>query len=132
MTMSISGWTLLPDRGYERPLGTLESVFYWFSAFSRTTDIIRCAQVNVVAGHLDEIINLPNVTQAWTNVKKLFPSLGARLYERDNVFLNVDYSPANRTKFRFMKYRPVRMPCAWRIVCWKWTDFPMTYWRTLS
>jgi hypothetical protein len=90
MTMNISGWTLLPDRSYERPLGTLESVFYWFSAFSRTTDIIRCAQVNVVAGHLDEIINLPNVTQAWTNVKMLFPSLGARLHERDgDIFLNV-------------------------------------------
>jgi hypothetical protein len=72
------GWTLLPDRSYERPLGPLESVFYWFSVFSRSTDLIRCAQIKVLAGDVDEITNLPNVTRAWTNVKMLFPSLGAR------------------------------------------------------
>jgi hypothetical protein len=88
--MNSSGWTLLPDHSYERPLGTLESAFYWFSNFSRATDMIRCAQVKVATGNVDEIINLPNVVRAWTNVKMLFPSFGGRLHERDSdIFLNV-------------------------------------------
>jgi hypothetical protein len=92
--MNISGtgssWKLLPDQSYERPLGRQETAFYWVSAFSRTSDLIPCVQIQVVDGNLDEIIGQSNVVRAWTNVKMRFPLLGSRLYERDNdIFLNV-------------------------------------------
>jgi len=88
--ISGSNWRLLPDHSYERPLGRQESAFYWVSAFSRTSDLVPCVQIQVVERNFDEIIELPNVVRAWTNVKMRFPLLGSRLYERDNViFLNV-------------------------------------------
>src|SRR6266545_1153276 len=87
---SHSCWKLLPDRSYERPLGAMETCFYWDSAFARTTDSIRCSEVKVINGDLDKIIGLPNVLRSWTNVKKRFPLLGSRVYQGDNdVFINV-------------------------------------------
>jgi len=85
-----SSWRRLPDHSYERPLGTLEAAFYWLADFSRTSDMIRCCHVKVVAGNIDEIIGLPNVVRTWSNVKIRFPLLGSRIYEReDDIFLNV-------------------------------------------
>ena len=85
-----SSWRRLPDQSYERPLCTLELAFYWFAAFARTTDMIRCAQIKIVAGKIDEIIGLPDVARAWSNVKQRYPLLGSRLCEHDNgIFLNV-------------------------------------------
>ena len=92
MHTSHSCWKLLPDRSYERPLGAMETCFYWDSAFARTTDSIRCSEIKVIDGDLDKIIGLPNVLRSWTNVKKRFPLLGSRVYEGvdiNDVFINV-------------------------------------------
>ena len=90
MSTSVSSWRRLSDQSYERPLGRVEAGFYWAAISWRATDMVRCSQITVDAGDLEKITRLPNVVRAWTNVKKRYPLLGARVYERDNdVFLNV-------------------------------------------
>ena len=94
-----SRWQPLPSHNpenadntaYERPLGTTEVAFYWDAEFMGTADTVRYAEVRIISGNRDEVVNPERITKAWTSLKTCFPLLGARIEERgkDSVFFIV-------------------------------------------
>jgi hypothetical protein len=82
-TRSDSTWTLSPNgRSYTRPLGLVESGFYYDSLFSRTADTIRCAEISVLSGF---VIDRKSVERVWRELKTRYPLLGAKVQEGEQA-----------------------------------------------
>ncbi|KAF9013890.1 hypothetical protein BDQ17DRAFT_1341682 [Cyathus striatus] len=109
--LSMSPWTQVSGKPFfERPLGALEQVFYWDSAFEGTADLVECLEVELDEHFHQTVYDIQsNIVKAWISLKREFPLLGARLQERsgtDVVFL-VDEFKLRTVTTDEVKYHPV-------------------------
>ncbi|KAJ3515915.1 hypothetical protein NLJ89_g1458 [Agrocybe chaxingu] len=99
-----SPWKLQPTSTaenpvYERLLGLTERGFYWDSIFDRTADTVHYAEIEL-ASEQTELLQHGNIVQAWVDLKRQFPLLGARLEERDedSIFFVVDAQSLQKSR----------------------------------
>ncbi|TFK55121.1 hypothetical protein OE88DRAFT_1001759 [Heliocybe sulcata] len=69
------------DTIYARPLGLTELGFYWDALFNGTADVVNTDTIKVVDPNRDpeQVFSKENVSRAWTELKRRYPLLGARI-----------------------------------------------------
>ncbi|KAF9535272.1 hypothetical protein CPB83DRAFT_878518 [Crepidotus variabilis] len=73
---------------YERPLGLIESGFYWDTICCRTADVLAYSEIQVLREDLQSIISIEKVENTWLSLKAQFPLLGARIEDRKELDLH--------------------------------------------
>ncbi|KAF9535273.1 hypothetical protein CPB83DRAFT_1399 [Crepidotus variabilis] len=73
---------------YERPLGLVESGFYWDTTCCRTGDVLGYSEIEVLEGDLKKITSFEKVNNTWISLKSQFPLLGANIEDRRDLGLH--------------------------------------------
>lgn len=88
--------TAADGRTYTRPLGAIETTFYWDFVFNGTADL-PCPYVLESNGRRGRDLFTPeNITRAWMQVKQRHPLLAARVEVRDEDTKSVHFVVSER------------------------------------